>query len=90
MIFGALRKRDQAAAFLSVPSVTWQTFTRSFVVESSALGVNATNAPKAAWVLAMSIDTSLVEWAVVVVTAAINAPVRCADFSIPALFISSA
>lgn len=90
MIFGAFRKRNQAATFLSVPSITWQAFARCLMVESSALGVDAANASKAAWVLAMSIDTGLVEWAVVVVAATINAPVGCTDFSVPTLFISSA
>lgn len=60
------------------------------MVESSALGVDAANASKAAWVLAMSVDAGLVEWAVVVVTTAFNASVGHTDFSEPALFILSA
>lgn len=90
MIFSAFREWNQAAAFLSVPSVAWQAFTRSFMIKSSALCVDATNASKAAWILAVSIDAGLVKRAVVMVTAAINTPVRCTDFSIATFLIPSA
>lgn len=90
MIFSAFREWNQAAAFLSISSVARQAFTRGFMIESSALGVDATNSSKATWVLAVSVDAGLVERAVVMVTAAINTPVGCTDFSIAAFLVPSA
>lgn len=90
MVFGAFRKGNQAAAFLGVSSITWQAFARCLMVKSSALGVDATNASKAARVLAMSVDTHLVERAVVVIAATLNAFVGYTDLSESTIFISSA
>lgn len=90
MIFSAFRERNQAAAIPGVPRIAWQAFAQGLVVESAALGVNATDASKAARILAVSVDASLVERTVVVVAATINASVANADFSIATLFILSA
>lgn len=90
MIFSAFRERNQAAAIFGVPSVAWQAFAQGLMMESAAVGVDATDTSKAARILAVSIDTSLVERTVVVVAATINAPVANADFSVATLFVLSA
>lgn len=90
MIFSAFRERNQAAAILGVPSVSWQAFAQGLVVKSAALGVDATDTSEAARILAVSVDASLVERTVVVVAATINASVANANFSVATLFVLSA
>lgn len=90
MIFSALRERNQAAAVLGTSSVARQAFAQGLVLLSAALGVDAAHSSEAAWILAVPVDAGLLEGAILVGAAALNASVADADFSEATLVVPSA